>query len=81
MRQIIQEGGEEGGSASDILGFFLFRIFAAMCGVAGGTSLDGSTFMTEKIYRNFEATVKKIEKGSSFRVEVGLDTLMHLMEV
>ncbi|CAL1162904.1 unnamed protein product [Cladocopium goreaui] len=65
VRQILQEGGEDGAGSGDILGFFLFRIFAAMCGVAGANSLDGSIFMTETNYKNFE---------------VGLDTLMHLME-
>eukprot|EP00913_Durusdinium_trenchii_P025066 g23530.t1 len=40
-------------------------IFAAMCGVKGSDSLEGSLFMTDTNYKNFE---------------VGLDTLMHLME-
>ncbi|OLP80286.1 E3 ubiquitin-protein ligase HERC2 [Symbiodinium microadriaticum] len=62
VRQILAEGGAASG---DILGFFLFRIFAAMSGILGPKSLEGSIFMTETNYKNFE---------------VGLDTLQHLME-
>jgi len=60
VRQILSAGG-----SVDILGFFLFRIFAAMCGILGMKSLEGSLFMTDKVYLNFE---------------VGLDVLQHLME-
>jgi len=46
-----------------VLGFFLFRIFAAMCGICGKTSLEGSLFMNEQMFRNFK---------------MGLDVLDHL---
>eukprot|EP00930_Biecheleria_cincta_P055421 TRINITY_DN41740_c0_g1_i1.p1 TRINITY_DN41740_c0_g1~~TRINITY_DN41740_c0_g1_i1.p1 ORF type:complete len:1506 (-),score=256.24 TRINITY_DN41740_c0_g1_i1:248-4735(-) len=46
-----------------ILGFFLFKIFAAMCGILGMKSLEGSLFMGEKMYTNFK---------------VGLEVLQHL---
>eukprot|EP00971_Amphidinium_carterae_P314472 6250855-Amphidinium_carterae.1 len=36
-----------GDNAESILGFILFRIFAAMCGILGAISLDGSLFMKE----------------------------------
>jgi len=49
----------------NILGFFLFRIFAAMCGIFGMKTLEGSVFMTDKMYTNFK---------------VGLDQLQHLMD-
>lgn len=56
-------GGGEG--SVNILGFFLFRIFAAMCGIYGMKTLEGSVFMTDKMYTNFK---------------VGLDVLQHLMD-
>eukprot|EP00931_Biecheleriopsis_adriatica_P003876 TRINITY_DN105632_c0_g1_i1.p1 TRINITY_DN105632_c0_g1~~TRINITY_DN105632_c0_g1_i1.p1 ORF type:complete len:3685 (-),score=854.42 TRINITY_DN105632_c0_g1_i1:104-9952(-) len=62
VRQILAEGGAASG---DILGFFLFRIFAAMSGILGMVSLEGSMFMNETNYKNFE---------------IGLKTLEHLME-
>jgi len=46
-----------------VLGFFLFRIFAAMCGIYGKKSLEGSVFMNEQMFRNFK---------------IGLDVLNHL---
>eukprot|EP00930_Biecheleria_cincta_P029502 TRINITY_DN20520_c0_g1_i1.p1 TRINITY_DN20520_c0_g1~~TRINITY_DN20520_c0_g1_i1.p1 ORF type:complete len:1155 (-),score=223.59 TRINITY_DN20520_c0_g1_i1:115-3579(-) len=36
-----------------VLGFFLFKIFAAMCGILGMKSLEGSLFMNDKMYGNF----------------------------
>jgi len=49
--------------AGSILGFFLFKLFAAMCGILGMKSLDGSLFMNEQMFKNFK---------------VGLDVLNHL---
>mmetsp|Transcript_12408 Transcript_12408/g.24118 ORF Transcript_12408/g.24118 Transcript_12408/m.24118 type:complete len:1201 (+) Transcript_12408:28-3630(+) len=46
-----------------ILGFFLFKLFAAMCGILGMKSLEGSLFMNEQMFKNFK---------------VGLDVLNHL---
>jgi len=46
-----------------ILGFFLFKIFAAMCGILAPKTLEGSLFMNDKMYTNFK---------------VGLDVLQHL---
>eukprot|EP00928_Gymnodinium_smaydae_P016291 TRINITY_DN16089_c0_g1_i1.p1 TRINITY_DN16089_c0_g1~~TRINITY_DN16089_c0_g1_i1.p1 ORF type:complete len:3624 (+),score=981.26 TRINITY_DN16089_c0_g1_i1:76-10947(+) len=40
--------------SGDMLGFFLFRIFAAMCGILGSASLMGSLFMKEEMYSNFK---------------------------
>lgn len=37
-----------------ILGFFLFKLFAAMCGILGMKSLEGSLFMADKMYGNFK---------------------------
>lgn len=62
LNAIKQMLGEEG-SSGNILGFFLFKIFAAMCGILGGTSLEGSLFMNDKNYLNFK---------------VGLDVLGYL---
>jgi len=46
-----------------ILGFFLFKLFAAMCGILGMKSMEGSLFMNEQMFKNFK---------------VGLDVLNHL---
>jgi len=67
VKQIL---GEENNSSPqkgsrNILGFFLFKIFAAMCGILGVKSLEGSLFMMDKNYTNFK---------------VGLDVLQHLMD-
>lgn len=56
-------GGTQG--SVNVLGFFLFRIFAAMSGLFGDKGLDGSRFMIDKNYTNFK---------------VGLDVMGHLVE-
>eukprot|EP00929_Paragymnodinium_shiwhaense_P063871 TRINITY_DN31960_c0_g3_i1.p1 TRINITY_DN31960_c0_g3~~TRINITY_DN31960_c0_g3_i1.p1 ORF type:complete len:3687 (+),score=983.36 TRINITY_DN31960_c0_g3_i1:94-11154(+) len=38
----------------NVLGFFLFRIFATMCGILGMKSLEGSLFMDNMQYRNYD---------------------------
>eukprot|EP00746_Dinoflagellata_sp_MGD_P009917 gnl/MRDRNA2_/MRDRNA2_120324_c0_seq1.p1 gnl/MRDRNA2_/MRDRNA2_120324_c0~~gnl/MRDRNA2_/MRDRNA2_120324_c0_seq1.p1 ORF type:complete len:1026 (-),score=208.12 gnl/MRDRNA2_/MRDRNA2_120324_c0_seq1:221-3259(-) len=45
--QGLSDQGEEA------LGFYLFHIFADMCGILGAKSLEGSLFMTETMYANF----------------------------
>jgi len=62
LNAIKQMLGEET-SSTNILGFFLFKIFATMCGILGPKTLEGSLFMNDTMYVNFK---------------VGLDVLGHL---
>merc|ERR1711971_629641 len=59
----VVKGLSKGDGSGSVLGFFLFKIFAAMCGILGMKSLEGSIFMTDKMYTNFK---------------MGLDVLHHL---
>ncbi|CAK0904969.1 unnamed protein product, partial [Prorocentrum cordatum] len=62
-KQILMESGNTSGSVNT-LGLFLFRNFAALSGLRGKDSLEGSLFMTDEFYSNYK---------------VGLDVLKHLM--
>jgi len=62
VKQMVEDGGTSG---SSILGFFLFKIFATMCGLLGKVSLEGSLFMVNNAFTNFK---------------VGLDVLGHLTD-
>jgi len=56
---------DQASSKVNVLGFFLFRLFIAMCGLSSSRSLEGSLFMIDKLYSNFR---------------VGLDVMEHLRE-
>jgi hypothetical protein len=58
--QNISKGGD-----TSMLSFFLFKIFAAMCGILGMKSLEGSIFMSEKMYGNFKLGLDVLEHLSS----------------
>eukprot|EP00928_Gymnodinium_smaydae_P096165 TRINITY_DN8436_c2_g1_i1.p1 TRINITY_DN8436_c2_g1~~TRINITY_DN8436_c2_g1_i1.p1 ORF type:complete len:1901 (-),score=440.52 TRINITY_DN8436_c2_g1_i1:2671-7926(-) len=58
FKQVV--GSSRDGSVN-VLGFFLFRIFAAMCGILGGVTLDGSLFMNERNYRNYSLGLEVIQ--------------------
>jgi len=51
-----------GDNSESILGFILFRIFAAMCGILGAISLDGSLFMKEGMYTNFKTGLDELQR-------------------
>jgi len=40
---------DQSASKVNVLGFFLFRLFIAMCGLLGARSLEGSLFMIDKV--------------------------------
>lgn len=48
-----------------LLGFFLFKIFVAMCGILGMKSLEGSLFMTETMFSNFKVGLDVLDNLNS----------------